>query len=601
MFALGAGVCPVFGQFDPNDPWPAFGHDERHACRSVYRGPHCEPQLRWWAEFDALPLHLDPNMTLEDDIGRHVGGVVIGRIGGERRVAVNIPTTDRSGRLYTYRFHPSNPSYDPQLGPADPVNYVELGYGVNSNPLILPNDWVVAQTRNINPLDTGNVQCWDMAPVTPQLKWIAPQGASFISFRSSPTFGLPDRMPLTSPRVFAQGTDQSTGQGRLISIHPETGTFTWVADLYDLPIKQAHTATPALGPVQGDPRNFVYCATETHLYPEEAHFFAAFANGSGPPRWKHGIVGREFYYYGALGSPGVFDWATNESLGDVVIGSQDGFLWGFDNWDMPYPWLVWFPVPLPPVMRLLAYTAAITPERDLIFASAGQFPGTDDPPSRIFLWRWGENDPHYQIDSDIGAPYFNRWVFGAPVLDSWFRFFMAAPGDPYSTHGRKLMGFKLIWEQGRWNRFAQAWRYPINRPFIPGLSQDDWPVYAAPVAMDEDGTLIYVGYSGPALRKIFLIAVRPLVADFNGDEVANNFDIDPLVLALNDPTAWNEQYGAVHGINLLGIGDCNNDGVFNSFDIDCLVEAMGQNRTGGEGDWQYFLKRIAELRAKYRK
>ena len=63
-----------------------------------------------------------------------------------------------------------------------------------------------------------------------------------------------------------------------------------------------------------------------------------------------------------------------------------------------------------------------------------------------------------------------------------------------------------------------------------------------------------------------------LVGDANCDGVVNSFDIDPFVLALTDPAAWEGTYGGA--CTALCVGDCNGDGAVNSFDIDPFVELM---------------------------
>jgi hypothetical protein len=89
----------------------------------------------------------------------------------------------------------------------------------------------------------------------------------------------------------------------------------------------------------------------------------------------------------------------------------------------------------------------------------------------------------------------------------------------------------------------------------------------APIAIDEDGTLI-------VCSRGYVLALRPLLGDFNGDGCRNNFDVDALELALEDYGDWGSTYGAPIGINLLGVGDANNDGVFDEYDIDGFVDII---------------------------
>ncbi|QOJ13240.1 MAG: hypothetical protein HRU75_00700 [Planctomycetia bacterium] len=61
-----------------------------------------------------------------------------------------------------------------------------------------------------------------------------------------------------------------------------------------------------------------------------------------------------------------------------------------------------------------------------------------------------------------------------------------------------------------------------------------------------------------------------LRGDMNCDGAVNNFDIDPFVMALTDPAAYQALYPNCTPIN----GDCNNDGSFNNFDIDPFVVCL---------------------------
>jgi hypothetical protein len=65
----------------------------------------------------------------------------------------------------------------------------------------------------------------------------------------------------------------------------------------------------------------------------------------------------------------------------------------------------------------------------------------------------------------------------------------------------------------------------------------------------------------------------PLTGDMNCDGEVNAFDIDPFVLALTDPDAYDLAYPNCDIMN----GDINGDGEVNAFDIDPFVELL----TGG--------------------
>lgn len=64
--------------------------------------------------------------------------------------------------------------------------------------------------------------------------------------------------------------------------------------------------------------------------------------------------------------------------------------------------------------------------------------------------------------------------------------------------------------------------------------------------------------------------VLPIPGDMNCDGTLNNFDIDPFVLALLDPSAYALAYPGCD----LSQGDVNDDGALNNFDIDAFVECV---------------------------
>jgi len=61
--------------------------------------------------------------------------------------------------------------------------------------------------------------------------------------------------------------------------------------------------------------------------------------------------------------------------------------------------------------------------------------------------------------------------------------------------------------------------------------------------------------------------VLPRPGDMDCDGLVNNFDIDPFVLAISDPGAYEAAYPDCP----LSNGDINEDGVVNNFDIDPFV------------------------------
>jgi hypothetical protein len=292
-----------------------------------------------------------------------------------------------------------------------------------------------------------------------------------------------------------------------------------------------------------------------------------------------------------MGSAGVFDWGYDDSTSeaDLFIASDDAYLWGFDNTAaLPTPW------ERPTSLTYISSTAALTPDRYMIFWS--------ELPTNLYLWSYGGDEPSDSTSLALGV---SQWIHGAPALDSWGRFIVNTPSpDPFDPEececpdAGRIICYELIWD-GDVKKFVETWRYPDANPFIIDVEEepDNWPAYFAPVALDEDGTVICVGWTGAPSYKSYLFALRPPVGDLNGDGISNWDDAPALVLALVDPEGWEAQYGAVYGINLLGVGDGNNDALFNNFDITPIRtrwDAYGDSE-GREGQWNYYRLLIDEL------
>jgi hypothetical protein len=604
MFTLLAGVISGRAQvttqpaLDADDPWAKYGHDERNSCCSPYRGPHCEPELRWWAE-------LGVNTDADENGTTHHFGPAIAKIGGIRYVFVGTREGDEesetlTGRLLVFRFHPADANYEPfdENGdpvPADPVCTIDLGYPVNSTPLVLPDDQVVVQTQY-------DVQCWDVSginsdPADPDVTrvWRFPPQTQYTlrSGSCSPTYARL-RYDQETARVFVQGIKSGETAGALFGLRATDGTqFTQAA----LPAGHAHHASPAVGPIDGDENhgNFVYAGTQSGDC-DDNHLFAIWADSSSIC-WQHPICADQGdrSTIGAMASPGVFDWGSGASAdpskAELFIASDDAYLWGFYNTeDPPDPWSQevntdW-----------ISCTAGLTPDGYVIFWS-------EQP--RLYLWSYRGAI----VDSDVLDWDITGWVHGAPALDGWHRFIVNTPcndsPDPIEhVDTGRVISLDLLGSPGNWTGFEWRWSYPTNNPFIidltdPEADLDDWPAYYAPLALDQDGTVLCVGWTGSDDYKSYIFALRPLVGELNGDGVSNWDDAPALVSALINPASWDEQYGAVYGINLLGVGDGNNDGAFNNFDITPIRarwDAYGDSE-GREGQWNYYRLLIDELEA----
>ncbi|MBL8879480.1 MAG: hypothetical protein JNG88_10205 [Phycisphaerales bacterium] len=86
--------------------------------------------------------------------------------------------------------------------------------------------------------------------------------------------------------------------------------------------------------------------------------------------------------------------------------------------------------------------------------------------------------------------------------------------------------------------------------------------------------LIDAGGATNEIDPIEAFSLNPVIVrtpgDLNCDGSVNNFDIDPFVLALTDPTAYAAQFPGCDPLN----GDINNDGLLNNFDIDPFVALL---------------------------
>ncbi|MBK8913055.1 MAG: hypothetical protein IPM64_00395 [Phycisphaerales bacterium] len=80
------------------------------------------------------------------------------------------------------------------------------------------------------------------------------------------------------------------------------------------------------------------------------------------------------------------------------------------------------------------------------------------------------------------------------------------------------------------------------------------------------GSIPAFGSGGNALIRVRLNEL----GDMNCDGLVNNFDIDPFVMALIDPSLYQATFPDCN----RNLGDVNEDGLFNNFDIDPFVEAI---------------------------
>ncbi len=72
-------------------------------------------------------------------------------------------------------------------------------------------------------------------------------------------------------------------------------------------------------------------------------------------------------------------------------------------------------------------------------------------------------------------------------------------------------------------------------------------------------------------RGVWILAVG-LPGDMNGDGYPNAYDIDPFLLAIGDPDAYDQQYP---DLDRVVQGDMNGDGEVNAYDIDGFIRVIG--------------------------
>jgi probable HAF family extracellular repeat protein len=95
-----------------------------------------------------------------------------------------------------------------------------------------------------------------------------------------------------------------------------------------------------------------------------------------------------------------------------------------------------------------------------------------------------------------------------------------------------------------------------------------WTSLNALLDINEHGQITGYGVRGGRYRAFLL--TPNITGDLNCDGVVNNFDIDPFVLALSDPSG----YAAAFPSCDVNLADMNGDGVVNNFDIDPFVACI---------------------------
>ncbi|MBL8880433.1 MAG: hypothetical protein JNG88_15070, partial [Phycisphaerales bacterium] len=349
-----------------------------------------------------------------------------------------------------------------------------------------------------------------------------------------------------------------------------------------------------VGPISGDStqRNFVYCP----LYGGgDSEINAVVADITGVPPVQNAAIDTLRAAYGTHASASV-----HSDNGDCVVTSDDFGFYSFDNVFGSGNTLPYRDSTPTDTDAYISSTAGLFPDRRAIFWNE------DGVLHRIL-----DSGNSQTLQGTYGLDTGKGWEWGAPALDVAGRFYVNTVGTGDDEHGQRVLAFRN--DVDGQNVIIPAWNGNAYDPptFTIGeviyvLKQD----FEAAVAMDADGTLI-------CANRGYVMALRPLLGDLNGDGCVNPCDIDAFVVALVDPQEYDETFGSGFGaVNRLGVCDCNNDGLCNSFDIDCFEaraeapvecsegyeeqecpgEDAGFSGPSQESTWQHFYDSLDALR-----
>ncbi|MBL8879111.1 MAG: hypothetical protein JNG88_08325 [Phycisphaerales bacterium] len=491
--------------------------------------------------------------------------------------------------LRFFRFHPCSTGNDPPSEPASPLLTIVIADDapnpaerIMSTPLILTDvDYTYQEVWRVVVQTNKRVRSFLITQLTCSsssysLDWEYPADSAGYSLTpspsgwppldsASPTIGNVESDGTGADYIFIHANDRDDGdppvvRGRLLALDPSTGQRVWQREIW---AETQPLSTPAVGPDAVNPWNNIYIAAFGAAQPTNRHLHAFRADGLGADSSADITLGPQVQS-GSYGSPGVHHY-DDVSEASFVIASDDSCAYAFDNVAGVNSDLILFDhecVGFGQTGENFSGTSVVFPDRNVIWINEAST-----------IHRFNGDDPTSEAERGVLQLLVNKgtWEWSQFAGDSADRFYVATPGtygpDDDSRVVRAFKNETETQEPPDLPRILNAWsedKYTPPTIATHNLLQE----FEAPVAIDLDGTLI-------VCNRGYVLALRPLLGDFNGDCETNCMDFDPFVLALCDPGAWNagpqpdEGFGLTFGINLVGVGDCNNDGRFDNYDIDC--------------------------------
>lgn len=566
--------------------------------------------LRWWAPagFGVFTDSADYSNFRASPVVAKIQGVRCVLIAGND-VIDDDPDLIRQPVLRIFRFHPCSSVYDPATTIAPTLMKIELGSAaedsasaerVESAPLVLSNDKVIVQTtRRVLCYDLSSSMVFDPNDCDPQTPpspyWVFDPSGDFVSSAASPTTGKDKESEGGAYRIYVMGIKDE--YAKLVALDPATGAngnpFLWERTIGSDVAQPAQC--PAIGPIDGDEdeRNFVYCP---RLYGGDPEFQVVIADNTGSPNIQTAAIDDLRAAGGTFASASV-----HPDNGECVVGSDDYGFYSFDNVIGMSDVIPYRDATPTDTGTYISCTAGLFPDRRAIFWNEGGVI------HRILDSGSSQNlQGTYELDTGKG------WEWGAPALDAAGRFYVNTVGTGDDPDGQQVHAF--LNDNNGFSELIRAWQ---NNTYVPptitisavayNLQQD----FEAAIAIDEDGTLI-------CANRGYVLALRPLLGDLNGDGCVNECDVDAFVTALVDPEEYDATFGAGFGaVNRLGVCDCNNDGVCDNYDIDCFenlaeapvecsdgyeeqeCEGEGQGFGPGGSSWDHFYEMMDFLRGHF--